>query len=53
MGALNSNIFVTGRMTVAAANKKYIPNVFGYVGNVLPRSSTTGDEAEAKYNAPL
>jgi amino acid transporter len=55
MGAMNSNIFVVGRLTVAAANKKYIPAVFGYIGKILPGSSPDDSQAagELKFNAPF
>ena len=34
MGALSGNIFVTGRLTVAAANKRYLPRFFGIIGRL-------------------
>lgn len=54
MGALNSNIFIVGRLTVAAANKKYIPSIFGYIGKFrshVPNSDRSKEEP--KFDAPF
>lgn len=50
-GALNGNIFVAGRLTVAAAHSKYIPLVFSRVGSFqaeknLAGHSKNGDEKD-------
>jgi L-type amino acid transporter 9 len=41
LGALSGNIFVAGRLTVAAANKGYLPSFLGYVGHIRQRPTTT------------
>lgn len=41
-GALNGNIFVAGRLTVAAAKRGYLPGLFGEVGVLGWSGSTQG-----------
>ena len=50
IGAINSNVFVMGRLTVAAANKGYIPTLFSYVGRIRSRPSST---EEVRFDAPF
>lgn len=60
-GSALGNSFVAGRMTVAAANKSWIPRVLGTVGQIGPfkvsKSSTEGeedaDEAMDKGESPI
>ena len=47
VGAINSNVFVLGRLTVAAANKKYIPRPFSFIGGIRSQP------AMIKYDAPF
>jgi len=57
MGALSGNIFVVGRLTVAAANKKYIPAFLGAIGQFgFQRSQerpVEEEEAEPEWDAPF
>jgi L-type amino acid transporter 9 len=55
MGAMNSNIFVAGRLTVAAANKRYIPAFFGYTGRIRSQPQVIDESAakELKFDAPF
>jgi hypothetical protein len=57
MGALSGNIFVVGRLTVAAANQKYIPAFLGAIGQFgFQRSQerpVEEEEAEPEWDAPL
>jgi len=50
-GSLLGNSFVTGRMTVAAANKSWLPKFLGVIGHVgLPKESdesTLANEEDA------
>ncbi|KAF2866418.1 solute carrier family 7 protein [Massariosphaeria phaeospora] len=50
-GSALGNSFVAGRMTVAAANKAWIPNIFGTVGQVGPfkvsKSDTRNEDEDA------
>lgn len=50
VGAINSNVFVVGRLTVAAANKGYIPKFFSYVGDV--RSQPLSPDS-LRFDAPF
>jgi len=54
-GALNGNIFVTGRLTVAAAHNKYIPSIFSRVGSfrAQPKSSNHTNSDGKKDGAPF
>jgi L-type amino acid transporter 9 len=56
-GALNGNIFVTGRLTVAAARKGYLPRAFGAVGRLGPvrkaETDENGETAKPRFDAPL
>ncbi|PSN61817.1 hypothetical protein BS50DRAFT_578298 [Corynespora cassiicola Philippines] len=45
-GSALGNSFVAGRMTVAAANKTWIPSVLGTVGQVGPYKISKSDEPE-------
>jgi amino acid transporter len=55
MGALNSNIFIVGRLTVAAANKGYIPTIFSYIGKFVSHSPTHENQTsgEPRSDAPF
>lgn len=56
MGALNGNIFVTGRLTVAAANKGYLPRPLKLIGRIGVRrkhSSQVEEESKPRFDAPL
>lgn len=66
VGALNGNIFVAGRLTVAAAHKGYLPPFFGYIGHVRAHpakapaqqhasseSAEQQDRKQTRFNAPL
>jgi L-type amino acid transporter 9 len=50
-GSALGNSFVAGRMTVAAANKSWIPRMLGTVGHVGPFRVTTAGEDEDTSNA--
>lgn len=51
-GSLLGNSFVAGRMAVAAANAKWLPEVFAVVGRVgMPRSEELDDEVSAKSSS--
>lgn len=56
-GSLLGNSFVAGRMAVAAANAKWLPEVFAVVGRVgTPRSEERDDEvvsAKSRSDAPI
>lgn len=54
-GALNGNIFVVGRLTVAAAYKRYLPRFFGYIGHLRPRAPEQQEQERKprRFNAPL
>ena len=49
IGAINSNVFVMGRLTVAAANKGYIPRLFSFIGGI--RSQPAMIRFDAPFNA--
>ncbi|KAF2651763.1 amino acid transporter [Lophiostoma macrostomum CBS 122681] len=59
LGSLLGNSFVAGRMTVAAANKNWLPRILGTVGQVGPwkfsRGAGDGDAEEAmdKGESPI
>jgi L-type amino acid transporter 9 len=62
MGALSGNSFVAGRLTVAAANKRYLPKFFGVIGRLGPEKKhkePREDEREVEedstpqFDAPL
>ncbi|KIW02044.1 uncharacterized protein PV09_06546 [Verruconis gallopava] len=50
IGAINSNVFVAGRLTVAAANKSYIPYFFAYIGSIRHQPSRT---EKLRFDAPF
>jgi hypothetical protein len=50
-GSALGNSFVAGRMTVAAANKSWIPRMLGTVGHVGPFRVTKAGEDEDTSNA--
>ena len=57
-GAMNGNIFVIGRLIVAAAHKGYLPAAFGYIGHMREASRPAADAADGqasrpRFNAPL
>ncbi|OIW32019.1 amino acid transporter [Coniochaeta ligniaria NRRL 30616] len=60
-GSLLGNSFVAGRMAVAAANKSWLPRIFGLVGQVRPTAQpeTSDNEppaspkASSKSDAPI
>lgn len=56
-GSLLGNSFVTGRMTVAAANMNWFPRFFAIVGRVGVKPHQTGDSSDSsksfKSDAPL
>ena len=60
-GALLGNSFIAGRMTVAAANKNWLPRYLGFVGqfrtksnaNEDPSSSPQPSQSDAPLNALL
>lgn len=57
-GSLLGNSFVASRMTVAAANKQWLPQVLGYTGHIRSRSEPQDDDnsiskASQKSDAPL
>jgi L-type amino acid transporter 9 len=61
MGALSGNIFVTGRLTVAAARKRYLPEFFGTIGRLglekkraePQEGEPVEEEAKPRFDAPL
>jgi hypothetical protein len=62
MGALSGNSFVAGRLTVAAANKRYLPRFFGVIGRLGPEKRHKGprggevdeeQEPTPQFDAPL
>jgi L-type amino acid transporter 9 len=61
MGALSGNSFVAGRLTVAAANKRYLPRLFGVIGRFGPEKKqkvphegeAVEEEAPSRFDAPL
>ncbi|QDS74732.1 hypothetical protein FKW77_000905 [Venturia effusa] len=52
-GALNGNIFVTGRLTVAAAHNKYIPSLFSIVGSFRSQEQKSPDQESDQDGAPF
>jgi solute carrier family 7 (L-type amino acid transporter), member 9/15 len=54
-GALNGNIFVTGRLTVAAANHNYLPSFLRNVGSFRAKDTGVRDSNVSKQEdgAPL
>jgi amino acid transporter len=56
-GALLGNSFVVGRMTVAAANKNWLPRFLGLVGQFRPESNlnseSTNSPKSIKSDAPF
>ena len=57
-GTLNGNIFVIGRLTVAAAHKGYLPVAFGYIGHMRysgrpADADADGQPSQPRFNAPL
>jgi L-type amino acid transporter 9 len=61
MGALSGNSFVAGRLTVAAANKRYLPRFFGVIGRFGPEKKRKEpgegepdeEETTPRFDAPL
>lgn len=47
LGSLLGNSFVVGRMTVAAANKSWLPSILGTVGKVGPYKVSSSDAEDA------
>ncbi|TID14665.1 amino acid transporter [Venturia nashicola] len=52
-GALNGNIFVAGRLTVAAARNKYIPSLFSTVGSLRPQPQKSAEQDREQDSAPF
>lgn len=54
-GSLLGNSFVASRMTIAAANQKWLPNFLAIVGRVgiIPRESNEETDSDAPLNALL
>jgi amino acid transporter len=50
-GSLLGNSFVAGRMTVAAANKSWLPSYLGVVGKFGVRQSSEADAADNQNDA--
>lgn len=56
-GALLGNSFIAGRMTVAAANKNWLPRFLGFVGQFRAKATPISDSSDSpkssKSDAPL
>lgn len=52
-GALNGNIFVAGRLTVAAAKRAYLPSVFARLGTPFSKSAEPSKGQDDDGKAPI
>jgi amino acid transporter len=52
-GSITSNVFAVGRLTMAAAQRNYLPALFSKRGIPNQKSSTEDLDATATFDAPL